>query len=427
MHTKGLSTKAKVLGSVFLVFQILFAINNYGPQNVPGLNLFFHQPWIGENHNESMASSLEHKNSFNLQDITKQAGLDSFVRPPVNNDKPRYLEVMGGGVAVGDYNGDGWEDLFFTSMPSFEKDQAAPPSTLFRNQKDGTFQDVTNRVGLSDIKGYPQGALFFDYDNNGTQDLYVASYKGGQLFKNKNGQFVDVTDSARLDMEGRCGSMPCFGAGATAADYNRDGFLDLLVVNNVAWDLNEPAHQGEHRLFPAFFDPQPSILFENNGDGTFSGVTEKSGLHNKEGKGLSAVWMDVNSDNWPDVYITNDLSHNKLYINNKDGTFTNLAPSMNVDEIKSSMGITGSDFENDGDEDRARRPGLGVVGEARARRRDIVQRDKRSHVVHREVGMHRIGHPGHDEAGKVRLDNQGTQGTLPLCHAPAGFQAGNHQ
>lgn len=286
-----------------------------------------------------------------LKDITEEAGLHTFVRSTVNDDNPNYLEVMGGGVAVGDYDGDGWEDLFFTSMPSFGKNQATPSSTLFRNLGDGTFSDVTETAGLTHIKGYPQGALFFDFDNNATQDLYVASYQGGQLFRNDKGYFVEITDSAGLGLNGRCGVLPCFTSAATAADYNRDGFLDLLLINNISWNLNDPSQWGEHQLFPAFFEPQSSILFKNNRDGTFTNATTESGLSNKDGKGLSAIWSDINNDNWPDVYIANDLSRNRLYINNGNGTFTELGAGANLDEIKSSMGVNAADFDNDGDED----------------------------------------------------------------------------
>lgn len=350
---KSFSKQAKFLGTVFLLFQLLFAANNYGPQRIPILKIFFSKPWIGENAPDLQQNYLVENSSFKLQDITEGTGLHTFVRSSVNDDNPNYLEVMGGGVAVGDYDGDGWEDLFFTSMPSFEKDQTSPSSTLFRNERDGTFGDVTKTAGLSHIKGYPQGALFFDFDNNGTQDLYVASYQGGQLFRNDNGHFVEITDTAGLDLDDKCGVLPCFTSSATAADYNRDGFLDLLIINNVSWNLNDLSQWGEHQLFPAFFQPQPSILFRNNGDGTFVNATEESNLSNKDGKGLSAVWSDINNDNWPDVYIANDLSRNRLYINSGDGSFTELGAGTNLDEIKSSMGVTAADFDNDGDEDFA--------------------------------------------------------------------------
>ena len=353
-----LSKPAMALGTVFLLFQILFAINNYGPQRIPGLNLIFDERWVGARHADAGNPSEASVSILRMVDVTKDAGMAGYARARINDADPRYLEVMGGGVSVGDFDGDGWEDLFFTGMPSFADTAAARKagahtSTLFRNRGDGTFEDVTGPAGLDAIDGYPQGALFFDYDNNGTQDLYVAAYQGGQLFKNRGSDFVDVTGSAGLDLGGRCGELPCFVSSATATDYNRDGFLDLMLVNNVSWDINDAEHRGEHNLFPAFFKPQTSLLFKNNGDGTFTDVAATSGLVNRGGKGLSAVWTDINDDGWPDVYIANDLSHNRLYINNGDGTFSELGAGLNLDEIKSSMGIDAADFDNDGDWDFA--------------------------------------------------------------------------
>lgn len=347
-----------MVGTVFLLFQILFAINNYGPQHIPVLDLIFEKPWLGNQQQANHAAATLSSAPFAMQDITAGSGLEAFARAPFDDKNPSYLEVMGGGVAVGDYNGDGWEDLFFTGMPSIIPNQHAEAeltsaSALFRNKKGEGFEKVTVQAGLSNIKGHPQGALFWDYDNNGTQDLYVAAYDGGQLFRNVNGNFEDITEASGLSLEQHCGALPCFVSSATAADFNRDGHLDLLLVNNVEWDINDPAHRGEHNLFPAFFDPQPTLLFRNNGDGTFTDVSAESGILNERGKGLSAVWTDINLDGWPDVYIANDLSPNRFYVNNKDGSFTELASGMHLDEIKSSMGIAAADVDNDGDWDLA--------------------------------------------------------------------------
>ncbi len=229
-----------------------------------------------------------------------------------------------------------------------DQDTQEYPSTLFGNNGDETFTDITEVSGLQDLKGYPQGATFFDFDNDGWQDLYVAAYDGGQLFRNDEGVFTDITMKAGLDLDGECGKYPCFGSAASVADYNRDGHLDLLIVNNVDWDINNPAHYGERRLFPAFFSAQQSILFRNNGDGTFTNVSEESGITNEGGKGLSAVWFDFTENGWPDLYIANDLSRNRLYINNGDGTFREMAAGARVNEVKSSMGVAAADYNNDG-------------------------------------------------------------------------------
>lgn len=338
-----LSRRARIWGTLFLVFQILFALNSYGPHRIPGLDLVFDEPWLKTHHAHSETGTSRAR--FASAD---SAGLSSFERASFHETDPRYLEVMGGGIAAGDYDGDGWDDVFITSLPAFADSGRASSSSLFRNRGDGHFEDVTAQVGLDSITGYAQGALFFDFDNDGDQDLYLAAYDGGQLFRNDDGHFIDVTDTAGLDLAGKCGPLPCFSSSATAADYNHDGHLDLLVVNNVDWDLDDPSHRGPQRLFPAFFTPQPAVLFRNNGDGTFTDVSDESGLTNEGGKGLSATWLDADNDGWSDVYVANDLTRNKLYINQQDGTFREMAVGAGVDEIKSSMGVAAGDVNHDG-------------------------------------------------------------------------------
>jgi len=345
-----LSAKVKVIGTIFLLAQLLFAVNNYGPHEIPVLNLIFDEPWIPAEEIQLQNARTEYPDAFLFDDITDRSGLQIFERARVNGSNPSYLEVMGGGVAVADVDGDGFEDIFLTSMDSFEEDSelTVSRSSLFRNNGNGTFTEITEKAGLTNIKGYPQGALFFDFNNNGRQDLYIASYDGGQLFRNEGGTFTEITRESGLDLDGLCGDYPCFGSSASASDYNRDGHPDLLIVNNVDWDINNPAQYGERQLFPAFFEAQKSFLFRNNGDGTFTNVAEQSGLDNEGGKGLSAVWFDFNNDSWPDLYIANDLTRNRLYLNKGDGTFSDLASSAGVDEVKSNMGVNATDFNNNG-------------------------------------------------------------------------------
>lgn len=303
---------------------------------------------------------LSGSGEIRLTDVTSGSGLDSYKRTLIYEANPSYIEVMGGGVAVGDVDGDRWEDIFFTGMPSFDPDpeETASLSALYRNQGDGTFKDITAEAGLDDIKGFAMGALFFDFNNNGRQDLYVASYNGGQLFRNEGGYFIDITDAAGVSLEGLCGNHPCLAAAASSADYNRDGYLDLLVINNASWDMDNPAHYGDGSLIPAAYKGQPSVLFRNNGDGTFTNVSEETGVTNRDdigyredGKGLSAVWSDFNNDGWPDIYIANDMSPNRLYLNNGEGTFLEIGAGGYVDELKSSMGVDAADFDYSGSMD----------------------------------------------------------------------------
>lgn len=317
---------------------------------------------------------------INLTDVTTGSGLETYTRLSINDHTPAYIEVMGGGIAVGDIDGDGREDIFFTGLPSFaettesgagfirsesgqpsfdmESKRTGHLSALFRNQGDGTFRNITAEAGLDRIKGFPMGALFFDFNNNGRQDLYVAAYQGGQLFKNMGGYFMDITESAGLDLTGLCGIVSCLGAAASAGDYNRDGYLDLLVVNNADWNIDNAAHYGEGTLTPAAYQGQPSFLFRNNGDDTFTNVSEETGVTNQDitgyredGKGLSAVWADFNNDNLPDIYIANDMSPNRLYLNTGNGDFVETGRFGYVDELKSSMGVDAADFNYSGDMD----------------------------------------------------------------------------
>nr|WP_280842370.1 CRTAC1 family protein [Rhodohalobacter sp. SW132] len=263
---------------------------------------------------------------------------------------------MGGGVAVGDINGDGYEDIFFATMSSFIPHESREySSALYRNMGNGTFENITEEVGLDNIHGYPMGALFFDFNNNGLQDLYVAAFDGGQLFENRGGYFVDVTEEAGLSLEGLCGELPCMAAAPSATDYNKNGYLDLLIVNNVSWDINDELGYGLRAILPFNYKAQSVLLFRNNGDGTFSNVSEESGVTNfdtfgqgNDGKGLSAVWTDVNNNGWADVYIANDTTPSRLYVNNQDGTFRDISIAANLAEFKSSMGIDTADFNNNG-------------------------------------------------------------------------------
>lgn len=302
-------------------------------------------------------SLLFSSGSIQLEDVTPSSGLELYKRAPIYAENPAYIEVMGGGVSVGDVNGDGWEDLFFATMPSFDptdKDIRSP-SALFLNNRDGTFRDITEEAGLDSLEGLPMGALFFDFNNNGQQDLYIAAYNGGQLFRNDGGTFTDVTNSAGVTLAGVCGNYPCLSAAASAGDYNRDGHLDLLVTNNVQWDMDNPMHYGRHALLPANFPGQSPVLFRNNGNGGFTNVTEESGVMNRDesdyreaGKGLGAIWIDVNNDEWPDIYFANDMSPNRLYLNNGDSTFSEIGISAQVDEFKSSMGLDATDYNSSG-------------------------------------------------------------------------------
>lgn len=234
------------------------------------------------------------------------------------------------GVAVGDIDGDTCEDFILMGSPDL---------ALYRNRCDGTFEEVTDAWGLP--TPYPAaagGAVFFDYDNDGRADLFIAAVKGGdRLFHNENGRFVDVTEAAGVPA-GIWGSMP------TVADYDRDGFLDVYV-----------ARMGDHEnLAPRpTWDAKngvPGTLLRNLGDGRFEDVSESAGV-NSSGWDMAASWGDYDNDGWPDLYVGNEFGNNRLYRNEHDGTFTNRTAESGVGDGGSTMGTVWGDIDGDGNLD----------------------------------------------------------------------------
>ena len=269
------------------------------------------------------------------------------------------IETMGGGVALFDYDNDGHLDIYFVNGAPLtvggvsNPDALQPINRLYRNNSDGTFIDTTHRAGVGDI-GYGIGCCVADYDNDGNSDLFVTNYGQNLLYHNDgDGTFTDVTTEAGIVGE------PRFSAGCAFADYDNDGWLDLVVVNYVAVDL-KTAPDCSQAGIPAYcrpedFAPEPDVLYRNNGDGTFTDVTQDTGIVSL-GRGLGAIWTDIDNDNWLDLYIANDREPNFLYQNNGDGTFTELGELHGIarnehGDVESSMGIDTADTDNDGDFD----------------------------------------------------------------------------
>jgi hypothetical protein len=275
----------------------------------------------------------------------------------------RYsIETMAGGIAVFDYNNDGLPDIFFTNgadIPSLEKNDSSYYNRLFRNNGDGTFTDVTEKAGLQGT-GYSMGVAAGDYDNDGFVDLYIAGVNRNQLFHNNgDGTFTDVTAKAGVG-----GNVPDLGkAWAVTAgwfDYNNDGLLDLLVINYLDYDIKTAAlcHVEGVPTYcaPNRFRGTPNILYRNNGDGTFTDVSEPSHISRYAGKGMGVAFADYDNDGFTDIFVSNDTFPNYLLHNNRDGTFTDVAVVAGVAYTENGTTVAGMgtdfrDLDNDGKPD----------------------------------------------------------------------------
>ncbi len=288
-------------------------------------------------------------------DVARASGI-TFLQDSTATAQKYYLETMGTGVGWIDYNRDGLYDLFFvqtSKTPAY-----TPPHplrcALYRNNGDGTFTDVTAKAGVAGEGHYGQGCAVGDYDNDGYPDLYVTGYGRAILYHNNgNGTFTDVTAKAGVADEGG------WSTSAAWFDYDRDGYLDLIVCNYINWTPENNVYCGEHRpgyrayCHPDNYHGQHIALFHNNHDGTFSDVSAKSGVAKPEAKGMGVVCTDFNNDGWPDIAIANDTWPNFLFINKRDGTFeddsfiSGVAASADG-RYEAGMGIDAQDVDGDG-------------------------------------------------------------------------------
>jgi hypothetical protein len=275
----------------------------------------------------------------------------------------RYsIETMTGGVAVFDYNNDGLLDIFFTNgaeIPSLNKSDPGFYNRLFRNNGDGTFTDVTEKAGLAGV-GYSMGVAAGDYDNDGFVDLYVTGFNCNQLLHNNgDGTFTDVTEKAGVG-----GIVPGQGKpwSVTAGwiDYNNDGLLDLFVVNYLDYSVST-AHSCQTDSIVDYCSPNeyrgtPNILYRNNGNGTFTDVSRESHISEYVGKGMGVAFADYDDDGFTDIFVSNDTYPNFLLHNNGDGTFTDVALLAGVaynenGKTVAGMGTDFRDIDNDGKPD----------------------------------------------------------------------------
>ena len=302
-----------------------------------------------------------------FKDISESAGISAWKHRMGNPQKEFILDSIGSGVALLDYDNDDWLDIYLVNGSTYEAmaGKADPPhAALFHNNHDGTFTDVTVKAGVTNERwGY--GVAVGDYDNDGWPDLYVANFGKNRLYHNNHdGTFTDVGEKAGVTV-GNWSTGPSFG------DYDGDGLLDIFVPGYIHWDINNAPVSGSKLV--GFFNCQfrgtttmcgprglrgeQDHLFHNNGDGTFTDVSEKAGVSDKDRYyGFSSTFVDVNHDGKVDLVVTNDSSPNYLYMNNGDGTFedasyySGFALNQNARET-ASMGLAVGDYLNNGSVD----------------------------------------------------------------------------
>lgn len=279
-----------------------------------------------------------------------------------NDETPmRHVPAaMGGGVAILDYNRDGRPDIFFTNgadIQSLKKTSPKYYNHLFRNDGGGKFTDVTEQAGLAGL-GYDIGVAVADYDNDGYPDIFVAGvYRSTLYHNNGNGTFTDVTTKAGLEHWNDAQFGPLWAVAGAWVDVNNDGKLDLFVVNYLRWNYEkEPrcTYQGkDFYCHPSFYKGLPNQLFLNNGDGTFRDASEEYGLRGKIGKGMGVGVADYDHDGWPDLFVTNDGTYNSLFHNVGGKKLDEVAFDAGValpenGNFISNMGLDFRDFNNDG-------------------------------------------------------------------------------
>jgi hypothetical protein len=312
-------------------------------------------------HKASASAKIRAPSAMEFENVGKASRIKFILHNSVSPQRYTY-ETMAGGVALFDYNNDGLLDIFFTNgaaIPSLEKNDPGYYNRLYRNNGDGTFTDVAESAGLKGI-GYSMGVAAGDYDNDGFVDLYVTGVNRNQLFHNNgDGTFTDVTEKAGVG-----GFVQNAGKAWSVAagwfDYNNDGRLDLFVLNYLNYDIKTAKHCVAQGL-PAYCSPvdflgTPNILYRNNGDGTFTDVSEPAHISQYVGKGMGLSFADYDNDGYTDIFISNDTFQNYLLHNNGDGTFTDVGLQAGVaynafGNAVAGMGTDFRDIDNDGKPD----------------------------------------------------------------------------
>ncbi len=291
-----------------------------------------------------------------IVDVTEEAGI-SFQHFSEKRSS-QLPEDMGSGSAWGDYDKDGWLDLFVVNevgpltMNPKEVRVSQAHCALYHNNGDGTFSEVSNEAGVA-VRVWGTAAAWGDYDNDGWPDLFVASYGKNRLYHNNNdGTFSDASSQTRI--AGPTG----FWTGVSWADFNRDGYLDIYVCGYVKYIYREEQEatlqydvEVPTSINPSAFEPERNLLYRNNGDGTFTEMALQAGVANSNGRSLSASWCDFDDDGWPDLYVANDVSDNALFRNLGNELFEDRSHAAWVADYRGAMGVGIGDWDEDEDMD----------------------------------------------------------------------------
>ena len=321
-----------------------------------------HEAVLDNEHRPITAGGFVKSGPIVFEDITAKSGLAQWHHQMGTPAKGSIIETVGSGVALLDFDNDGWLDIYLVNGSTFEAEAGkapAPHAALFHNNHDGTFTDVTAKAGVANDR-WGFGAVVGDFDNDGWPDIFVSNFGRSRLYRNNHdGTFTDVAEKAGVTVNG-------WSTGATWGDYDGDGRLDLYVPGYVHYDMASRLKNGEasnascqFRGTPVMCGPrgligEPDHLFHNNGDGTFTDTTKRAGVVDEHAYyGLASLFLDVNDDGKPDLLVADDSTPNYLYLNKGDGTFedASFASGYALNESgreTASMGIAAGDYTHNG-------------------------------------------------------------------------------
>jgi enediyne biosynthesis protein E4 len=314
---------------------------------------------MGQDKPAPKTPSAKAEGPIRFEEIAQKAGLH-YITANGDTENKNQPQTMVAGVALFDYDGDGYLDVYLVggaAIPSLEKETPAYWNRLFHNNHDGTFTDVTEKAGLAGA-GYGSGVAIGDYDNDGWPDVFLANVTGNQLFHNNgDGTFTDVTAKAGV-AGAKLNGKKMWSAGAGWFDYNNDGLLDLFVVNYCVWEVNKDPYCRVKEGVRAYCHPKNyaslhNTIYRNNGDGTFTDVSQELGIAQQFGKGMSVTFADYDGDGYMDAFVANDTTQNFLFHNLKGKKFEEVALPAGVgyaqDGVaRSGMGSDFRDVNNDG-------------------------------------------------------------------------------